>query len=212
MIDCGCNFGFYSFFSASLSKKNFVIAIEASSSTIEEFKINLSLNDLNNIKLVNKAVTDKDNEIVKFNLSNNDWESSVLKSNFDIKETLTTQSITIDKLIKKDLVGNKKLIIKIDVEGYDFNVLEGARKTIEIFSPLIIIEFSKYIIANKKFNYDYLENFLKLYEYEIYSLKGEPKTVNQILNLIKKLGKNHQTIGNYYLLKKNSNFKQYLIR
>ena len=28
-IDCGCNYGFYSFYSASLSNKNKIIAIEA---------------------------------------------------------------------------------------------------------------------------------------------------------------------------------------
>ena len=39
-IDCGCNYGFYSFYTASLSKKNLVISIEASKETSKEFRKN----------------------------------------------------------------------------------------------------------------------------------------------------------------------------
>ena len=55
LIDCGCNFGFYSFYTASLSNKNEIISIEASKSTFEEFRNNLRINDFNNIKFFNKA-------------------------------------------------------------------------------------------------------------------------------------------------------------
>ena len=60
MIDCGCNFGFYSLFTASLSKDNRIISIEASRNTLEEFNKNLIINNLNNIKVINKAVMDID--------------------------------------------------------------------------------------------------------------------------------------------------------
>ena len=45
LLDCGCNYGFYSFFTASLSRQNSIISIEASPTTSEEFKKNLILNN-----------------------------------------------------------------------------------------------------------------------------------------------------------------------
>ena len=62
LIDCGCNFGFYSFYTASLSKENEIISIEASKSTFEEFNTNLRINNFNNIKVLNKAVSDQNNK------------------------------------------------------------------------------------------------------------------------------------------------------
>ena len=45
-LDCGCNYGFYSLYVASLSKKNKIISVEASKKTLEEFSKNLNLNNL----------------------------------------------------------------------------------------------------------------------------------------------------------------------
>ena len=55
-IDCGCNYGFYSFYSASLSNKNLVYSIEASKKTHTEFLRNLKLNKFSNIRFENKAI------------------------------------------------------------------------------------------------------------------------------------------------------------
>ena len=85
LIDCGCNFGFYSFYTASLSRKNEVISIEASQNTLEEFKDNLKINDFDNIKILNKAVSDLDNQKIEFYESEKDWESSLLSPKFYIK-------------------------------------------------------------------------------------------------------------------------------
>tara|TARA_B100000963_G_scaffold283711_1_gene252414 strand:- start:341 stop:1255 length:915 start_codon:yes stop_codon:yes gene_type:complete len=200
LIDCGCNFGYYSFYTASLSSSNEVISIEASTSTLEEFNDNLKINNFNNIELLNKAVSDLDNQKVEFHESEKDWESSLLNPKFNIKETKHVDSITVDSVIKNKNIDNKLLILKIDVEGADFNVLSGAKNTIKKAKPFIIIEFSKYIFDNKQFNYEYLVDFLHLNNYQIYSKNGNKCSVGDILMLLKKLDKVHDTIGNFYLI------------
>ena len=57
-IDCGSNYGFYSFYTASLSEKNEIISIEASKDTSYEFIKNLNLNNFKNINFFNNAVSD----------------------------------------------------------------------------------------------------------------------------------------------------------
>ena len=47
-IDCGCNYGFYSLYTASLSKNNMIISIEASKNTSIEFTKNHELNKFKN--------------------------------------------------------------------------------------------------------------------------------------------------------------------
>ncbi len=203
LIDCGCNFGFYSFYTASLSEENEIISIEASKKTLEEFNENLKINNFNNIKVINKAVLEIDNQKIEFNESEKDWESSFLDPTFNILQKNSVNSITIDSLVENINMDNRLLILKIDVEGADFNVLDGAKNTIEKRKPFIIIEFSKYIFKNKKFNYDYLLNFLKTNNYQVYSKKGEKLSVKKILDLLGNLDKVHDTIGNYYLISNN---------
>ena len=205
LVDCGCNFGFYSFYTASLSKENLIISIEASKNTLEEFNENLRINYLDNIKVINKAVSNLDNQKMEFNESEKDWESSLLGAKFDVKQKNFVNTITIDSVLKNINIDNKLLVLKIDVEGFDINVLEGAKNTIHKNKPFIIIEFSKYIFDNEKFNYEYLENFLKIYNYQIYSKNGDRSSVEEIIKLLKNLDKVHDTIGNYYLISNNRN-------
>ena len=203
LVDCGCNFGFYSFFTASLSEDNQIISIEASRNTLDEFNNNLAINNFSNINVLNKAAMDIDNKKMILNESEKDWESSFISNKFSVKKKIEIESITIDKLLTNKNLDNKLLILKIDVEGADFNVLEGAKNTIKIRKPLIIIEFSKYIFNNEKFNYQYLNNFLKVFNYQIFSKRGEKHTVNEILSLLDNLDNVHDTIGNYYLVSNN---------
>ena len=209
LVDCGCNFGFYSFYTASLSTENEIISIEASRSTLEEFNNNLRINNFNNIKVLNKVVSDQNNKKMEFHESEKDWESSLLRSKFTIKQKNIVDSVTVDSVLENKSMDNRLLILKIDVEGADLNVLEGAKTTIKKSKPFIIIEFSKFIFKNEKFNYDYLLNFIKINNYQIYSKNGYKFSVKEILKLLKNLDKVHDTIGNYYLI---SNSREDLVK
>ncbi len=203
-IDCGCNYGFYSFYAASLKKDNFIISIEASKKTSEEFTKNLDLNNYNNINFKNNAISDLDNIDIVFNESENDWESSQSHNNFKSFSTTIVKSIKIDTLLKNFEFENYTSIIKLDVEGNEINALYGGLSFIEKSSPLIIIEFSKYIF-DKQDNIDHLKNFLDKYDYSIYNTKKKKINLEAILYKLNNLKKRHKTIGNFYLIKNSSN-------
>ena len=211
LIDCGSNFGFYSLFVCSLSNKNKVISIEASPDTFKEFKNNIDLNKFNNIKYFNKAVSYVDNAIVELKESEKDWESSIISSDYKVINSIKIDTITLDTVLREEILNEETLIIKIDVEGSDLDVLAGAKKIIQQYKPIIIIEFSRYITQNQRFNYDYLKAFLVQNEYEIYNNNGKTLSVDDILSEINKLDKIHNTIGYYFLFKKeNKSYKDYL--
>ena len=202
-IDCGCNYGFYSFYTASLSKNNNVISIEASRDTSKEFIKNLRLNNFKNIHFLNKSVSNSDDENISFYESVNDWESSQAHNNFKFESELKVKSVKIDSLLKDYSLDKHALVIKLDVEGNEINVIKGALDVIQRFDPLIIIEFSKYIFENKD-NIDYLKYFLNKYNFTIYDTNYKKKKLEDILEMLKNLKKRYKTIGNFYLCKNSS--------
>ena len=92
------------------------------------------------------------------------------------------------------------MIIKLDIEGNEINAIKGALEVIKKSDPLIIIEFSKLIFDNLK-NIEYLKNFLIEYDYCIFDTDNNKKNLNNILDMLKKLKKTQNTIGNFYLIK-----------
>jgi len=203
LIDCGCNYGFYSFYTASLSKKNLVISVEASKETSGEFLKNLKLNNFENVRLQNSAISNTDNDYILFNESKNDWESSQTHNEFHSYSVSKVYTLKIDTLTKNINFKDFLTIIKLDVEGNEMNVLKGASAFIEETSPFIIIEISKYIFEDKN-NIEYLENFLLNYDYSMYNTNKKKKNVKDIMIKLDKLKQKHKTIGNYYLIKNSS--------
>ncbi len=202
-FDCGCNYGFYSFYVASLSKLNEVISVEASKNTSNEFLKNLKLNNFSNITFKNNAISDTDEKNISFNESDNDWESSQIHSNFKLAKTTKVNSLKIDTLIKKYNLIDYQVIIKLDIEGNEMNAIKGSLDLIQSKNPLIIIEFSKYIFDNKE-NIEYLNLFLLRYDYSIYDTNNMKQDLKNVMKKINNLNKRYKTIGNYYLIKNSS--------
>jgi FkbM family methyltransferase len=203
LLDCGCNYGFYSFYTASLSELNTIISIEASKNTFEEFLKNIKLNNFKNIKFLNKAISDLDNMNISFNESENDWESSQTHSNFKIKKINNVKSITIDSLLNSYNLTEYITFIKLDIEGNEMSAIQGGLKFIKEFSPLIIIEFSKYIFSQKT-KVEYLKFFLLKFDYSIYDTSNKKISLENVLIKLNQLNKKYNTIGNFYLIKNSS--------
>jgi len=209
-IDCGCNYGFYSFYTASISKKNFVLSIEASKLTSIEFLKNLEINNFSNMSFRNNAISDIDNCNIIFNESENDWESSQTHDDFKVETISKVKSITIDSLTKPYDLTEYETIIKLDIEGNEMEAIHGGLELIKKKSPLIIIEFSKFIF-NDKSKVKYLKNFLTNSNYSIYDTNKKKIYLDHIMNKFSKLKKKYKTIGNYYLIKNSSeNLKTFL--
>ena len=82
--------------------------------------------------------------------------------------------------------------------------LEGAFKLVESTSPLIIMEFSKYIFDNQS-KVTFFKNFLKKFDYSIYDTNCNKINLDKIMIKLDNLNKRHKTIGNLYLIKNSSN-------
>lgn len=203
LLDCGANYGFYSLFAASLSEKNRIIGYEASPTTSISFRDNVKLNNYNNILAKNLAVSDNPEEYIDFNESLNDWESSATHQFFKEK-VVKIKTTTIDYELHNENLDDFSLVIKLDIEGNEFNAIHGGINSIGEYNPLIIIELSKYNLNNKKFNFIFFKNFLSEKRYTVYNKHLKPVTIDFLVEDIKNLNTNLQTIGNYFLIKDDS--------
>ena len=203
-LDAGCNYGFYSFYTAAISNKNKILSIEASKITAKEFIKNLEINNFKNIDFYNKAISKENNNTITFNDSENDWESSQTHDDFEIKLKSKIKTTSIDYLLKSYNLKEYSVIIKLDIEGNEINALKGGLNVIKNFFPLIIIEISKYVF-NVKSNIEYFKEFLINFNYSIYNTKKEKIDFDKIISELNNLGESYNTMGNFYLLKDNSN-------
>jgi FkbM family methyltransferase len=201
LLDCGSNYGFYSFYVASISLGNQVLAFEASPKTFNSFKANIELNNFRNIDYKNLAISEVSGKFISFYESHNDWESSATHNKFKNNKIVNIETTTIDQeLLKKNLT-NFVVIIKLDVEGNEFNVIQGSKDTILKYEPLIIVELSRYNFNNQNYNFDYFRKFLNDSKYKIYDDKLVSLNIEILIDRIRNLDQSHQTIGNYFLIK-----------
>ena len=211
LLDCGSNYGFYSFYVASLSADNQVLAFEASPKTSNAFKANLELNNFKNIDHRNLAIHDISGKFVSFYESFNDWESSVTHNNFKNNKMVTVETTTIDQELLNKNLSNFSVVIKLDIEGNEFNAIQGGFDAIIKYEPLIIIELSRYNLNNKAYNFNYFRKFLNDTEYKIYDDKLIQVNIETLIDKINNLDRSHQTIGNYLLFKDSSYIHRRLI-
>ena len=210
ILDIGANMGLYSlYFSSELLKSNYkVYAFEPIQAIFERCHENILLNKAQDkIKLESFAVhnfTGLAEIQLRRDIFNESGISSFEPIDFPPGQTtvsVTVPVITIDDYCDKNSINNVKLI-KIDVEGNEINVLEGAKKTIKMDSPAILFEVNK---AN--FNGDY-KSALKIYgkffehfNYDIYyqeQLEKKPIKEAFSLNMVK-----DGTCGNWWAVKQS---------
>lgn len=134
ILDIGSNFGFLSLvWSKTLASKGQVYGFEPNPQTYKCFKRSVALNNLNNIKIENVAVG---SNMGATDIYINNSTSNILeKTGNKAQATL----ITIDQYYIKESI-KKCDMIKIDVDGYELEVLIGAINTIKKFKPVLIIE------------------------------------------------------------------------
>jgi len=137
-IDVGAYIGTYTIpIAKRVGSKGKVIAFEPHPKSSEMLERSIKINHLENVTLIKKPVTDQKKK-VKFGVSNQPTISSIY-FNKDIKYNVEMEGIDLDSCF--DRLGSTRLDwLKIDAEGSEIDVLNGARQILKKYSPRIIIE------------------------------------------------------------------------
>jgi FkbM family methyltransferase len=143
-VDIGANVGSYTVLASAHVQSN-SISIEPVPSTYRNLLNNIILNNLNNVKTFNIALGAKKG-IVKFTNSNDTTNHVATLSDND---QIDVEISTLDDIL---LSLDSATLIKIDVEGYETEVLKGSDKILENNNlKAIIIELNG---SGNRYNYD----------------------------------------------------------
>lgn len=191
IFDIGANIGLFTLISSEyIGNQGLIHAFEPSPETYLWLEENCKSNSLKNVVLNQLAVSDKDGAI-DFHLSAEGFDAfnSIVKpSKGNNYITQTVNCLTLDSyVIKHDLAG-KIQIIKIDVEGFEISLLNGAEKILsQPNAPDLVVEFTESNAKNAGFTcadlYDKIQSFgYELYHYNASQNKliPEPKGMSYI--------------------------------
>jgi FkbM family methyltransferase len=170
-IDVGAAVGFYSVLIAKHLTTGRVLAIEPIPQSLKRLQGNLTRNEVDSKVIVfgGAASNTRTPTQVKFIHGLEEYSSMGEICHPAVRghqySEVTAKSSTVDFLV--DLHGLKPRFIKIDVEGMEHKVLEGARATIARFRPVIYSELSDFLLKRNGASAHQVVSFLRQCGYRI---------------------------------------------
>ena len=201
-IDIGCNYGAYAIPIAKLRKDITVYCFDPSKKSLNKLHENINLNKLKNIFYFKIGIGDKKRKVFfDDKLINQKNSGSYHINNKKIGASIEIDSI--DNLIEqKVIIPKKNIIIKMDIEGYEFFALKGLKTTIMNNNVVIFFEFSKRIIENHNDFKTELKNYVKENSLKICDLNFEEKKIDDLFKDLSKLSSEHEVLDNFILMNK----------
>ena len=195
IVDIGANVGSVSLPLAQNFNNSQIFSIEPTIYAFKKLKqnINLNLRLKKRIKTFNYFVSCKKKKIEfvhsSWKLISGDKKHGIHKG---ILKKTSNRITSLDSILKK----NKKRVrlIKIDVDGYELEVLKSAEKTLKKEKPIIYFELAPYLYKEMGYTVDHLIKYIKKIEYAFYDENF--KRVSDVKSVSSKLTDKSQ---NYFL-------------
>lgn len=160
-FDIGANGGFYTIIAAKqVGSTGHVFAFEPGLRELSLLHRNIEINNLSNVTIIKQAVTNRKGT-TKFGVSRDGAMNSLSKTNHpeqQIEEWQTVKTISIDEFMQEFNIP-KINFIKIDVEGAEKLVLEGAKKLLSANRNITIL-FEASDLTSSSFGYS-VKDFLQ---------------------------------------------------
>lgn len=139
-IDVGANIGVTGLIMSEYFNSGKIYALEPGAKTYRALERNLERNAVKNVIPFNLAISNK-THMVSF--ADNSAYGRIAEEGAIGDNLNTVQATTLD-----DFVESQKLsridFIKVDIEGFEPDFFEGAKKTIEKFAPIIYFELNSW--------------------------------------------------------------------
>ncbi|MGE0055209.1 MAG: FkbM family methyltransferase [Hyphomicrobium sp.] len=166
-VDVGANVGYFSLMAARLcGPQGKVIAIEPSPAAVRLLRLNLD--NVAHAEIVEKAAGDSHGAVRFFVRKNGDMSS------LEYEHGLQSVLVEIDALDQL-LAGQERIdFIKIDVEGFERDVLSGASRVIAKHRPIIYFEFIEQFAQRLGFGLEDFKRQLQPLNYTLLWANNDP--------------------------------------
>jgi len=151
VVDIGVNNGWVLLNLARIaqSNKGFVYGFEPFPPTYQRCIRNIEASKISNCKVFNMGCSDKKGELVMISeIATNSGQNRIVGSG-ELSDSLPTVAVEVVTLDEQLSSAGPIDLIKIDVEGFEFHVLKGAKAILERDKPDLFIEIDdKLLKAN----------------------------------------------------------------
>lgn len=131
ILDVGANVGYYTLLASVLTgEKGIVYSFELGIENIAYLNKHLILNKIKNVEVIAYAVSDK-NGVTTFSGKRS-------KGKIDEKGSTVVKTITLDSFCESRKISSID-IIKMDIEGAEYNALLGAKYILTEFNPILFL-------------------------------------------------------------------------
>jgi FkbM family methyltransferase len=142
--DIGTNFGFYTFLAANSIETGEIHCFEPNRICVESLEKTKKINHTKNVTVNSFGISDSNSEksfvgrdVSFYNGSAGNSFKSDAAPEKNFKEIATIKTKTLDSYVNNNKVPT---LIKIDVEGSEYEVLQGAKDLLTNHSPIILME------------------------------------------------------------------------
>ncbi len=175
VLDVGANIGFHTLYLAELvGASGKVIAVEPMPVNFKALEKNIALNNFNQIITINSALSSK-NETINIYLNPTQHNPGAYNLFEEGEKNTLINCVKGDDLLT-ELSVNKVALIKIDVEGFEFEVLKGLYQTILKDKPVIIFEYDRNYQLKNNQDPAALFSYLINLNYSFLSIKADGST------------------------------------
>jgi FkbM family methyltransferase len=172
-VDVGANIGWHTLLMArQVGTDGRVLAIEANPSVRSQLERNVDLNRLAHVEIVPHAAAECAKTVRFFGPGADDPRSGdghIVTEEDQQSQLLSIESRTLDAIVMERPI-NRLDLIKIDVEGYEWPVLQGGERTIANFRPYILFEFDSVYARRGGGNGPKLAEFFGRHDYRILAI------------------------------------------
>jgi FkbM family methyltransferase len=173
-IDIGANVGWHTLLMARLvGPGGRVLAAEANPSVRSRLQDNLNLNRFEQAEVIPYAIADTEGVVEFYGPEADDADSGnghIVTDGAGAKRGIirveTRRLDTIASMAKIDRLD----LIKIDVEGFEWSVLQGGEVTIAKFRPHIVFEYDANYASRGAANPALIHAFFRKHNYNLYSI------------------------------------------
>ena len=184
VLDIGANMGFHTLLFARLvGDKGLVVAFEPMSPAFRKLERNVGLNDRHNIVLEKQALSNTAGRVrAAFTTS---WRLDLEQNRSSPEDVNFT---TLDDYVQNHEERFPSLdLMKLDVDGHEFKVLQGGTHVIQHYKPIIIVELTQDSIDSVRLlqNWGYaLISLESLREYQEFNSVLEAIPASRTINVI----------------------------
>lgn len=169
-VDVGCNIGYFSCLFAKLNPQAAIYSIEPNPETIDRAKENLELNGIVNFVTFNCGVSLK-NDNMKFYVPKKRHSLASFIKPENYQEDTAVIEVEVRPLM--DILHDKQIdnaVLKVDVEGFEYNVLSGLTPSDARKFSYIIFEFASDHFKNAGISEREIFTIPWFRDYDVYSI------------------------------------------